>query len=99
MKMTHGASSRVRLPCWWGRSNPDLKMPLQFERIEPYVIPKTSLTGQGTERPDMRVLQVIYSFDRGVLPVYIGQQVDAYIETSTSGAPSTFSTAPSQKAK
>jgi HlyD family secretion protein len=53
-----------------------------------------SLTGQGTERPDVRVLQVIYSFDRGALPVYIGLQVDAYIETPPNGAPSTISTAP-----
>jgi multidrug efflux pump subunit AcrA (membrane-fusion protein) len=67
------------------RGNPDLKTSLRFERIEPYVIPKPSLTGQGTERPDVRVLQVIYSFDGGVLPVYIGQQVDVYIETSTTG--------------
>jgi HlyD family secretion protein len=81
------------------RGNPDLKTPLQFERIEPYVIPKTSLTGQGTERPDVRVLQVIYSFDRGALPVYIGQLVDAYIETPPSGAPNTVSTTPSEKAK
>src|SRR6185312_15121113 len=27
------------------RGNPDLKTPLQFERFEPYVVPKVSLTG------------------------------------------------------
>jgi RND family efflux transporter MFP subunit len=81
------------------RSNPDLKTPLRFERIEPYVIPKTSLTGQGTERPDVRVLQVIYSFDRGALPVYIGQQVDTYIEAPSGGAPRTVSSPPSEPAK
>lgn len=43
------------------RGNPDLKTPLRFERFEPYVIPKQSLTGDTTERVDTRVLQVIYS--------------------------------------
>jgi len=62
------------------RGNPDLKTPLRFERLEPYVIPKQSLTGQSTERVDTRVLQVIYSFDEGALPVYVGQQMDVFIE-------------------
>jgi len=62
------------------RGNSDLKTPLRFERIEPYVIPKTSLTGDSTERVDTRVLQVIYSFDEGELPVYVGQQMDIFIE-------------------
>ncbi len=62
------------------RSNPNLEARLKFERFEPYVIPKISLTGQSTERTDMRVLQVIYSFDPATLPVYVGQQMDAFIE-------------------
>jgi HlyD family secretion protein len=54
--------------------------PLKFVRIEPFVIPKQSLTGASTERVDTRVLQVIYE-----LPVpegkqlYVGQQVDVMI--------------------
>ena len=62
------------------RGNPDLNAPLQFERFEPYVIPKVSLTGASTERTDMRVLQVIYSFDPAALPVYVGQQMDVVIQ-------------------
>ena len=62
------------------RSNPDLKTSLQFERIERVVLPKVSLTGDSTERTDMRVLQVIYSFDPAALPVYVGQQMDVYIQ-------------------
>ncbi len=64
------------------RGNPRLSIPLRFEYIEPYVTPKTSLTGQSTERTDLRVLQVIYSFERGTLPVYLGQQMDAFIQTA-----------------
>jgi HlyD family secretion protein len=62
------------------RGNPALNTPLQFERIEPLVVPKRSLTGDSTERTDTRVLQVIFSFDHASLPVFVGQQVDVFIE-------------------
>jgi HlyD family secretion protein len=64
------------------RSNPDINMPLRYEYMEPYVVPKTELTGRSTERTDTRVLQVIYSFDKGALPVYVGQQVDVFVEAA-----------------
>ena len=55
---------------------------LSFVRIEPYVVPKVSLTGASTERVDTRVLQVIYSFERPQnRPVYVGQQVDLFAKT------------------
>ena len=66
------------------RGNPDLNTRLQFERFEPYVVPKMSLTGQSTERTDTRVLQAIYSFDPVALPVYVGQQMDVFIEAPAS---------------
>jgi RND family efflux transporter MFP subunit len=64
------------------RGNPKLKADLQFERIEPYILPKTSLTGESIERTDTRVLQVIFRFDPAALPVYPGQQVDVFIEAA-----------------
>jgi HlyD family secretion protein len=64
------------------RGNPDLKTPLKFVRVEPYVVPKISLTGESVERTDTRVLQVIYSFDPASLPAYVGQQVDVFIEAA-----------------
>lgn len=70
------------------KSLADQKIPLTFVRIEPYVIPKKSLTGENTERVDTRVLQVIYRFERPPFQVYAGQQVDVFIErrvTTTSG--------------
>ena len=67
------------------RGNPRLVIPLRFEYIEPYVTPKTSLTGQSTERSDVRVLQVLYSVERGTLPVYLGQQMDAFIQAAPAG--------------
>ena len=63
------------------RGNPNLHSELKYEYIEPFVIAKTSLTGQSTERSDVRVLQVIYSFSRDAMPVYLGQQMDVFIES------------------
>jgi len=62
------------------RSDP---IPLHFVRIEPYITIKKSLTGDSTERVDTRVLQVIYQFDKTKVPVYVGQQMDVFID----GAP------------
>lgn len=59
-------------------SNP---ISLEFARIEPFIVPKRSLTGSNLERVDTRVLQVIFTFrnpkDRRI---YVGQQMDIYIE-------------------
>ena len=55
-------------------------IPLEFVRIEPYVLPKRSLTGESTERVDTRVLQVIFKFATPNFPVYVGQQMDVFIE-------------------
>jgi len=57
-------------------------IPLKFQRIEPYVTPKRSLTGESTERVDTRVLQVIFTFDQPPMPVYVGQQMDVFIEAA-----------------
>jgi RND family efflux transporter MFP subunit len=63
------------------RGNSAISFPLTFVRFEPYVVPKRSLTGESFERVDTRVLQAIYSFEKGSLPVYVGQLVDVYIES------------------
>lgn len=64
------------------RGNRDLSTRLEFVRIDPYVVPKRSLTGESTERVDTRVLQVLFRFDPKALPVYVGQQMDVFIEVS-----------------
>jgi RND family efflux transporter MFP subunit len=63
------------------RGNTEISFNLNFSRFEPYVVPKRSLTGESFERVDTRVLQAIFTFDRGTLPVYVGQLVDVYIES------------------
>jgi RND family efflux transporter MFP subunit len=62
------------------QGHPSLEIALRYEYTEPYIVPKTALTGQTTERTDTRVLQVIYSFERDGLPVYVGQQLDVFIQ-------------------
>lgn len=62
------------------KSRGEVRIPLTFVRIEPYVVPKRSLTGDNAERVDTRVLQIIYQFDRPPFPVYPGQQVDVFIQ-------------------
>jgi RND family efflux transporter MFP subunit len=69
------------------RGNRDIRFPLAFVRIEPYVSPKRSLTGDIAERVDTRVLELVYSFAPEGLPVYIGQQVDVFIDAEASPAP------------
>ena len=69
------------------RGNKDLSTPLAFVRFEPFILPKRSLTGESTERVDTRVLQVLYRFDPGSLPIYVGQQVDVYIEAPPIASP------------
>lgn len=68
------------------RGNRDLKTDIEFVRVDPYVLPKRSLTGESTERVDTRVLQVLYRFDAKSLPVYAGQQMDVFLEGASGGA-------------
>ena len=64
------------------RGNANLKTPLTFVRFEPFVIPKRSLTGDSTERVDTRVLQIIYRVDHDNLRLFVGQQMDVFIDAA-----------------
>lgn len=62
------------------KGRPQARFDLEFVKVEPYVIPKRSLTGDNSERVDTRVLQVIYALPRRrPIPLYVGQQMDVYI--------------------
>ena len=65
------------------RGDARLKTPLHFVRFEPYIVPKRSLTGDSIERVDTRVLQVIYRVERDDLPLFVGQQLDVFIDAGT----------------
>lgn len=63
------------------RGNSHINFPLKYLRTEPYIIPKSSFTGQTSERVDTRVLQVLYNFEKKDLPIYAGQILDIFIES------------------
>ena len=71
------------------RGKPELKTKVKFDHTDPDMVPRLSLTGDSTQRVDTRVLQVIYSFDQGSLPVYVGQQMDVFIEAPPVGETTT----------
>jgi HlyD family secretion protein len=57
-----------------------IKIPLTFVRFQPNVTPKIELSSQRTERVDVRVLPVIFSFKKPEnVTLYPGQLVDIYI--------------------
>jgi multidrug resistance efflux pump len=62
------------------------EMTMRFVRVEPYVVPKKSLTGDNTERVDTRVLQVLYAVERTDHPIYVGQQLDVFLDGNAQSA-------------
>ena len=58
----------------------DISIPLEYVRLQPYVSPKIELSNQRTERVDVRVLPVIFRFEKPKnLSLYPGQLVDVFI--------------------
>jgi multidrug resistance efflux pump len=65
------------------KGRPHVRFPLKFVYVEPYVIPKQSLTGYNSERVDTRVLQAIYALpDDRKSDVFVGQQMDVYVKAA-----------------
>jgi HlyD family secretion protein len=58
----------------------DVKVPLEFVRVQPYVSPKIELSNQRQEKVDLRVLPVIFRFKmKTPTMAYPGQLVDVFI--------------------
>lgn len=58
----------------------NITIPLEFVRVQPYVSPKIELSDQRAERVDVRVLPVIFRFQKPKnLSLYPGQLVDVFI--------------------
>jgi multidrug resistance efflux pump len=62
------------------RGSNKTEIPMQFVRIEPFVIPKKSLTRRPGEQVDTRVLQVIYELESTHAAVFVGQQLDVFFD-------------------
>lgn len=58
----------------------NIRIPLEYVRIQPYVSPKIELSSEQTERVDVRVLPVVFRFVKPKdINIYLGQLVDVYI--------------------
>ncbi len=74
-----------RLPAAWHMQaqmsipGTDTKIPLEFVRVQPYVSPKIELSNERQEQVDLRVLPVIFRFEKKDAPIYPGQLVDVFI--------------------
>lgn len=62
------------------QGNANVKVDLHFVRIEPFLSGKQNLTNDILQKIDSKVLSVIYSFHKGNQQIYVGQQMDAFIE-------------------
>jgi len=63
------------------QGNEKVKFPLVFVRIEPLLVNKQNLTNDINEKVDTRVLQIIYRIKNDDHPIFVGQQMDVFIET------------------
>lgn len=66
------------------RSNNTMNIPLSFLRLEPYAKSKENLKGKGTELVDTRIIEIIYKIDTDIDKLFIGQQLDVFIESDQS---------------
>jgi RND family efflux transporter MFP subunit len=62
------------------RGDASVTTPLSYVRTEPLLKPKRTLTSDGNERVDTRVLEVIYAIQDPAFAAQVGQQVDVFIE-------------------
>lgn len=67
------------------RGETDTRLPLSFVRFEPYVKPKQNLAVSG-QRVDTRVLQIIYALPEDSAHLYVGQQMDVFIDVASTEA-------------
>ena len=74
-RVREGASATATV-----RGNSEQRINLTFVRFEPYVLPKKSLTGNSTDRTDTRVLQAIFRIESNRMPLFVGQQIDVFID-------------------
>lgn len=64
------------------QGNAHVEFPLHFVHLEPYFVAKQNLNNDIAEKVDTRVLQAIYCFEEGESRVFVGQQMDVFIQTS-----------------
>jgi HlyD family secretion protein len=55
--------------------------PLEFLHVEPFLTTKQNLNNEVFEKVDTKVLQILYRIENPNSSVFVGQQMDAFIET------------------
>lgn len=58
------------------------KFPLEFIRVEPFLVNKQNLTNDIAETVDTRVLKIIYRIKKDDHPIFVGQQMDVFIDSA-----------------
>jgi HlyD family secretion protein len=76
-RLSHEAKAHAYL-----KSNQRISFPLKFVRVEPYAAPKKMLGGDSTELIDTRILDCLYEIEGDTSSIFIGQQLDVFIEAS-----------------
>lgn len=66
------------------QGNINKEYPLEFVRVEPYLVHKQNLTNEIIEKVDTRVLQILYLIKKENPDIFVGQQMDVYIESKVS---------------
>lgn len=59
------------------------EFPLEFIKLEPYLVSKQNLANNLTEKVDTRVLQVTYQFKETPRSLFVGQVMDVFIDAGT----------------
>lgn len=59
------------------------EFPLEFIKLEPYLVSKQNLANNLTEKVDTRVLQVTYQFKQTPRNLFVGQVMDVFIDAGT----------------
>lgn len=62
------------------QGNPKKEFPLEFVRLDPYLVNKLNLTNDIQEKVDTRVLKVTYRFTDSSRGLFVGQQMDVFIK-------------------
>lgn len=68
-----------------------VEVQLEFVRLDPYLVNKQNLTNDLLEKVDTRVLQVVYKFKNNPYRIFVGQQMDVFIESNAEPKPNTVS--------
>lgn len=66
----------------FSQGDAQIKFPLEFVRVEPFLVSKQNLTNEITENVDTRVLQIIYKIKKENFHIFVGQQMDVFISAN-----------------